>query len=192
MVKKNMRKKEKFVKILDLSVSQVLLSFINKELLPGTKISKDRFWKGFNKSVHELAKKNKELIDTREKVQKSILKITMDGFDTYNYQHSILFIHQPQFDEAHRENAKKYKTNTIKTGNEILGISQSDGIVGCTYKDINTGWEQSFILSTRHFISVLKDGGKPMLTAKEGRDILKFSSAAEESAKKNKTIELIY
>ena len=67
-----MRKKEKFVKILDLSVSQVLLSFINKELLPGTKISKDRFWKGFNKSVHELAKKNKELIDTREKIQKSI------------------------------------------------------------------------------------------------------------------------
>ena len=57
---------------------------------------------------------------------------------------------------------------------------------------MNIGWEQSFILSTRHFISVLKDGGKPMLTAKEGRDILKFSSAAEESAKKNKTIELIY
>jgi hypothetical protein len=42
-----MRKKEKFVKILDLSVSQVLLSFVNKELLPGTKISKDRFWRGF-------------------------------------------------------------------------------------------------------------------------------------------------
>ena len=65
-------KKEKFVKILDLSVSQVLLSFVNKELLPGTKISKDHFWKGFNKSVHELAKKNKELIDIREKIQKSI------------------------------------------------------------------------------------------------------------------------
>ena len=29
----HMKKKEKFVKILDLSVSQVLLSFINKELL---------------------------------------------------------------------------------------------------------------------------------------------------------------
>jgi Malate synthase len=67
-----MRKKEKFVKILDLSVSKVLFRFINKELLPGTKISKDRFWKGFNKSVHKLAKKNKELIDIREKIQKSI------------------------------------------------------------------------------------------------------------------------
>ena len=54
-----MRKKEKFVKILDLSVSQVLLSFVNKELLPGTKITKNHFWTGFNKAVHELAKKNK-------------------------------------------------------------------------------------------------------------------------------------
>jgi len=67
-----MSKKEKFVKIYDLSVSNILLSFVNKELLPGTKISKDHFWKGFNKSIHDLAKKNKELIDTREKIQKSI------------------------------------------------------------------------------------------------------------------------
>ena len=54
-----MSKKEKFVKIHDLSVSNVLLSFVNKELLPGTKISKDHFWKGFNKSIHDLAKKIK-------------------------------------------------------------------------------------------------------------------------------------
>ena len=72
MVKKIMKKKEKFVKILDLSISEVLLSFINKELLPGTKISKDRFWRGFNRAVHELSKKNKELIEIREKIQKSI------------------------------------------------------------------------------------------------------------------------
>ena len=72
MVKKVMKKKEKFVKILDLSISEVLLSFVNKELLPGTKISKDRFWRGFNRAVHELSKKNKELIEIREKIQKSI------------------------------------------------------------------------------------------------------------------------
>ena len=66
----------------------------------------------------------------------------------YNYQHSILFIHQPQFDEAHRENAEKYHTNTIKTGNEILSVDQSNGIVGCTYKDIETGEE--FKTSSRY------------------------------------------
>ncbi len=72
-----MSKKEKFVKIHDLSVSNVLLSFVNKELLPGTKISKDHFWKGFNKSIHDLAKKNKELIDTREKFKNQLTHIIL-------------------------------------------------------------------------------------------------------------------
>ena len=62
-----MKKKEKFVKILDLSVSQVLLSFINKELLPGTKISKDHFWREFNKSVHELANSCTDLLNSLQK-----------------------------------------------------------------------------------------------------------------------------
>ena len=67
-----MKKKEKFVQIYDLSVSNVLLNFINKELLVGTSISNKHFWKNFNKVVHELAPKNKKLIETREKLQKSI------------------------------------------------------------------------------------------------------------------------
>ena len=60
------------------------------------------------------------------------------------------------------------------------------------YRDINIGWEQSFILSTRHFIKALKEGGDPVLTATQARDILKFSLAAQESAQKNKTINLKY
>ena len=65
-----MKKKEKFIKICDLSVSKVLLDFINKELLPGTGVSRNHFWKGFNKTVHYLAPKNKKLIEIREKIQK--------------------------------------------------------------------------------------------------------------------------
>ena len=73
MVKKIlMKNKEKFIKICDLSVSKVLLDFVNKELLPGTGISKNRFWKGFNKTIHYLSPKNKKLIEEREKIQKSI------------------------------------------------------------------------------------------------------------------------
>ena len=58
-----MKNKEKFIKICDLSVSKVLLDFVNKELLPGTGISKNRFWKGFNKTIHYLSPKNKILIE---------------------------------------------------------------------------------------------------------------------------------
>ena len=67
-----MKKKEKFLKTNNLSVSSVLLNFVNKELLPGTAISKNQFWSGFSKTVHDLSPKNKKLIETREKLQKSI------------------------------------------------------------------------------------------------------------------------
>ncbi len=64
--------KEKYIKINDLSVSEKLLNFVNKELLPGTKIKKENFWKGFSNIVHQLAPKNKELLEKREKLQKEI------------------------------------------------------------------------------------------------------------------------
>ena len=73
-----MKKKEKFIKTCDLSVSNVLLSFVNKELLPGTGISSNQFWKGFSKTVHDLSPKNKRLLETREKIQKSIVKIIIE------------------------------------------------------------------------------------------------------------------
>ena len=67
-----MKKKEKFIKTNNLSVSSVLLNFVNKELLPGISVSKNQFWSGFSKTVHDLSPKNKKLIETREKLQKSI------------------------------------------------------------------------------------------------------------------------
>ena len=63
--------KEKYLKIKDLSVSEKLGNFINKELLPGTKVNKKKFWTGFNKYVHELSFTNKKLLDKREKLQRN-------------------------------------------------------------------------------------------------------------------------
>ncbi len=64
--------KEKYIKIKNLSVSEKLLNFVNDELLPGTKIKKEFFWDGFDSYVHELAPKNKKLLEIREKLQKKI------------------------------------------------------------------------------------------------------------------------
>jgi len=64
--------KEKYIKIKNLSVSEKLVSFVNNELLPGTNVSKKKFWSGFDKCIHELAPKNKKLLETREKIQKTI------------------------------------------------------------------------------------------------------------------------
>ena len=67
-----MKKREKFVKIFELSVSKILFDFVNNEVLKGTNISSKRFWNGFNKTVHQLAPINKKLIQTRHKMQRSI------------------------------------------------------------------------------------------------------------------------
>lgn len=64
-----------------------------------------------------------------------------------------------------------------------------DGAV-TEFRDLATGWEQSFVLSTRHFLDVLTDGGAPKLTAREGREVLRFALAAEESARVGRSVSL--
>ena len=64
--------KDKYTKINNLSVSNVLLEFVNNELLKDTKIFPKKFWEGFDKIVHELAPQNKKLIQIREDLQKKI------------------------------------------------------------------------------------------------------------------------
>ena len=53
-------KKEEYIEIKNLSISENLYKFINDELLPGSKISSTNFWKDFvfrnrtNSKVHRL------------------------------------------------------------------------------------------------------------------------------------------
>ena len=63
---------ENYVKIYNLSVSDKIYNFINNEALPDLHIKKDHFWKNFDKAAHELASKNKELLNVRRKLQLEI------------------------------------------------------------------------------------------------------------------------
>ncbi|MDC2997487.1 malate synthase G [Candidatus Pelagibacter sp.] len=69
----------KYHSVNNLKVSEELLLFVNNELFDGTDISPEKFWKDFDKAVHELAPKNKELIDFRETLQKKIDKWHIDN-----------------------------------------------------------------------------------------------------------------
>jgi len=70
--------KEKYLKINRLSVSRNLANFINKELLPGTSINKKKFWRDFDKTIHELSPKNRKLLQKRERLQKTIDALHID------------------------------------------------------------------------------------------------------------------
>ena len=76
---------------------QLLPCDINNELFKGLKIKKNHFWSGFDKAVHELAPKNKQLIKIREDLQKKI-----DEWHVQNKNNKI--------------NLKKYKKFLEKIG----------------------------------------------------------------------------
>ncbi|RDX36173.1 malate synthase G [bacterium HD9-500m-PIT-SAG08] len=69
----------KYHSVNNLKVSEELLHFVNDELFNGTDISPEKFWKDFDKAVHELTPKNKELINFRETLQKKIDKWHIDN-----------------------------------------------------------------------------------------------------------------
>ncbi|MCJ8322588.1 MAG: Gfo/Idh/MocA family oxidoreductase [Rhizobiales bacterium] len=58
------------------------------------------------------------------------------------------------------------------------------------YHDIPTGWEQSFVMSTRHYIQALQENTQPSLTAIQARKILQFALAAEQSSQDGKSISI--
>ena len=64
--------KTRYAKVNNLKISEKLLSFVNDELLKNTNISSKKFWESFDDIVHELAPKNKELLNVRNKLQKEI------------------------------------------------------------------------------------------------------------------------
>ena len=52
-----------------LQVDQVLADFVETRALPGTGISADRFWSGFDELIHEFGPRNRALLAKREQLQ---------------------------------------------------------------------------------------------------------------------------
>lgn len=61
-----------YVKIGNIQVAQVLAEFINKNVLPGSGVDQEGFWKGFEEIIEDLAPKNRELLATRDELQNKI------------------------------------------------------------------------------------------------------------------------
>ncbi len=113
--------KKQYTKINNLSISDELLSFVNNELLKNTKISPEKFWLGFDKAVHELAPKNKELIQIREDLQKKI-----DGWHIKNKGNEINLKEYKKFLKEIgylKEVGPDFKIKTKNVDKEITSIA---------------------------------------------------------------------
>ena len=105
----------------NLKVDENLLDFIDNEAIPGTGIDPKKFWSDFDKSIHELSPKNKELIQKRNDIQKKIdqwhLSKKGSNFDKSEYidfLKSINYIVEEQSD---------FEINTSNVDKEISSIA---------------------------------------------------------------------
>ena len=60
------------IQVGDLQVAKVLYDFINEQAIPGTGVQTDAFWSGVDALIHDLAPKNRTLLNKRDELQAQI------------------------------------------------------------------------------------------------------------------------
>lgn len=58
------------------------------------------------------------------------------------------------------------------------------------FSGMPSGWESSFAHATRHFIDAVLDGGTVLLSAEQGKEILRYCLAAQRSAREGRAVEI--
>ena len=113
---------KKYILLGQLSIAYKLLDFVNNELLPGTNVTKENFWSGLDKCAHELAPKNRKLLEFRENLQKKIDIWHRDRkgkkFDTNKY---IEFLKKIDYLKKPGPNFKIKTKNVDKEISKICG-----------------------------------------------------------------------
>jgi len=160
---------KKYIKIKNLSVSLELANFVNKELLPNTSISKEKFWNGLDKCVHELAPKNKNLLEFREILQKKI--------DIWHREKKGKKINTKKYSNFLKEigylkkEGKKFQIQTKNVDSEISTIAGPQLVVP--------------IMNSRYALNAANARWGSLYNALYGTDVIKDSNGAERGKKYN-------
>jgi len=160
---------KKYFSLGNLSIASTLLDFINIELLPGTGISKKKFWNGLDKCVHELAPKNKNLLELREILQKKIdvwhrnqkrRKINTKKYS--NFLKKIGYL---------KKEGKKFQIKTKNVDNEISKIAGPQLVVP--------------VMNARYALNAANARWGSLYNALYGTDVISDSGGAERGKKYN-------
>ena len=167
----------KYISVNNLKVSESLLSFVNNELLKDTNISPEKFWLGFDSTVHELAKKNKELIIVREDLQKKI--------DSWHINHKGNKIDINEYKEFLKEinylkdEGPDFKIDTENVDDEIAKIAGPQLVVPImnaryTLNAANARWVSLYDSLYGTNIIESEEGGSERYDPNRGQEVIRY------------------
>jgi len=160
---------KKYVFLGKLSISSKLLNFVNDELLPGTGVTKENFWSGLDKCAHELAPKNRKLLEFRENLQKKIdvwhrdkkaEKIDIKEYSTFLSEIDYL-----------KKEGEKFIIETKNVDSEISSIAGPQLVVP--------------VMNARYSLNAANARWGSLYNALYGTDVISESNGAERGIKYN-------
>jgi len=160
---------KKYVFLGKLSISSKLLNFVNDELLPGTGVTKENFWSGLDKCAHELAPKNRKLLEFRENLQKKIdiwhrdkkrEKIDIKEYSTFLSEIGYL-----------KKEGEKFIIETKNVDSEISSIAGPQLVVP--------------VMNARYSLNAANARWGSLYNALYGTDVISDSNGAERGKKYN-------
>tara|TARA_B100000963_G_scaffold42963_1_gene32038 strand:+ start:746 stop:2905 length:2160 start_codon:yes stop_codon:yes gene_type:complete len=168
---------QNYLSVNNLKISKELLSFVNNELLKGLDISEEKFWLGFDRIVHELTPKNKELINIRENLQKQIdewhiqrkgNEIKIDEYKKFLKQIGYLKDEGPDF-----------KIETKNVDEEITQIAGPQLVVPVmnaryTLNAANARWVSLYDSLYGTDIIESEEGGSERYDPNRGQEVIKY------------------
>ena len=161
----------------NLKISEELLSFVNKELLKDLDISSEKFWEGFDNAVHDLAPKNKELIQIRENLQKKI-----DDWHIKNKGNEIEIEQYKKFLREIgylKEEGPDFKIETSNVDDEIAQIAGPQLVVPImnaryTLNAANARWVSLYDSLYGTNIIESEEGGSERYDPNRGQEVIKY------------------
>ena len=161
----------------NLKIIDELLSFVNNELLKDTDISSEKFWLGFDTAVHELAQKNKELLDIREDLQKKI-----DDWHIKNKGNKIKVEEYKKFlKEINylKQEGPDFKIETTNVDEEITSIAGPQLVVPITnarytLNAANARWVSLYDSLYGTNIIESDEGGSERYDPLRGQEVIKY------------------
>ena len=161
----------------NLKVSSKLLKFVNDELLKDTGIKTESFWAGFDKTVHELAPKNRELIKLREDLQKSI-----DDWHIKNSGNEIKIDEYKKFLKEIgylKDEGPDFKIETTNVDDEIAKIAGPQLVVPImnaryALNAANARWVSLYDSLYGTNIIESEEGGSERYDPNRGQEVIKY------------------